>query len=430
MLVRAPHRLLATFIVLQLACGDLVRNLLGWPLWGALSGVTLLWALVALRRSGASWQWLPAPLLAFIGVAAATIIVTPHPLATLLGVALLLVHVMLAVLLATLPLHTLLEVLHRCLQGMLIASLAFEVGIALFVQGPVYPVWLDNDSGLPMIPWSTGGIFWGHRIQGITGNPNLTAMLALLALIVAIGRHRAGLDRRLWWVWTALPVVVLALTRSMTVLVAALVVLVSFWLVYTWRRRPRGAFRPAVVAAAGVLAVVAAWAISNWDRVVEALGREASMEDRFQIWAAALDWWRGSPLLGRGWMGYWMPWVEPYDRLGLQDGIVYLQAHSVWIDMLMQAGILGVLAWAWLLGSTLRGAGRDLAEAPTGAGPIAAVPLMILVAEAVQGIAESRPLIELGMVLLVIFAVRQQRARVELGRLQTMALPLPLQRGG
>mgnify|MGYP000515675491 CR=1 FL=1 len=55
---------------------------------------------------------------------------------------------------------------------------------------------------------------------------------------------------------------------------------------------------------------------------------------------------------------------------------------------------------------------------------------MILVAEAVQGIAESRPLIELGMVLLVIFAVRQQRARVELGRLQTMALPLPLQRGG
>ena len=414
MLVRAPHRLLATFIVLQLACGDLVRNLLGWPLWGALSGVTLLWALVALRRSGASWQWLPAPLLAFIGVAAATIIVTPHPLATLLGVALLLVHVMLAVLLATLPLHTLLEVLHRCLQGMLIASLAFEVGIALFVQGPVYPVWLDNDSGLPMIPWSTGGIFWGHRIQGITGNPNLTAMLALLALIVAIGRHRAGLDRRLWWVWTALPVVVL----------------VSFWLVYTWRRRPRGAFRPAVVAAAGVLAVVAAWAISNWDRVVEALGREASMEDRFQIWAAALDWWRGSPLLGRGWMGYWMPWVEPYDRLGLQDGIVYLQAHSVWIDVLMQAGILGVLAWAWLLGSTLRGAGRDLAEAPTGAGPIAAVPLMILVAEAVQGIAESRPLIELGMVLLVIFAVRQQRARVELGRLQTMALPLPLQRGG
>ena len=154
------------------------------------------------------------------------------------------------------------------------------------------------------------------------------------------------------------------------------------------------------------------------------------MEDRFQIWAAALDWWRGSPLLGRGWMGYWMPWVEPYDRLGLQDGIVYLQAHSVWIDVLMQAGILGVLAWAWLLGSTLRGAGRDLAEAPTGAGPIAAVPLMILVAEAVQGIAESRPLIELGMVLLVIFAVRQQRARVELGRLQTMALPLPLQRGG
>ncbi len=428
MLVRAPHRLLATFIVLQLACGDLVRNLLGWQLWAALSGATLLWTLLALRRSGASWRWLPAPLVAFVGVAVATLIVTPHPLATLLGIALLLVHVLLGVLLATLPLDALLEVLHRCLQGLLIASLAFEIGVALFVQGPVYPIWLVQGSGLPMIPWSTGGIFWGHRIQGITGNPNLTAMLALLALIVAIGRQRAGLDRRLWPLWTVLPVLVLALTRSMTVLAAAVVVVLSFWLVYTWRRRPRGAFRPAVLIASGLLAVLTAWAITNWDRVVEALGREASMEDRFQIWAAALDWWRGSPLLGRGWLSYWMPWVEPYDRLGLQDGILYLQAHSVWIDVLMQAGILGVLAWAWLLGSTMRGAGRDLAEAPTGAGPIAAVPLMILVAEAVQGLAESRPLIELGMVLLLVFAIRQERARVEVGRLRTMALPLPLQR--
>ncbi len=429
MLVRAQNRLLATFIVLQLACGDLVRNLIGWGPWGALSGITLLWALFALRRSGASWHWLPTPLLAFVGVAAATLIVTPHPLATLLGVSLLLVHVMLAVLLATLPLDALLDVLHRCLQGLLIASLAFEVVVALFVQGPVYPVWLEHGSGLPMIPWSTGGIFWGHRIQGITGNPNLTAMIALLALIIAIGRQRAGLDRRLWWLWTALPVIVLALTRSMTVLAAAVVVLLSFWLVYTWRRRPRGAFRPAVMTSAALLAVLVAWAVGNWDRVVEALGREASMEDRFQIWAGALEWWQGSPLLGRGWMGYWMPWVEPYDRLGLQDGIVYLQAHSVWVDVLMQAGILGVLAWAWLLASTIRGAARDLAAAPRGAGPIAAVPLMILIAEAVQGIAESRPLIELGIVLLVVFAVRQQRARVELGRLQTMAFPLPLHPG-
>lgn len=425
MLARAPHRLLASLIVLQLACGDLVRNLVGWWLWGTLGLATIAWALVALRRSSASVRWLPAPVVAFVGVAAATLLVTPHPLATLLGVLVLVAHVVLALVLATLPLDTLLEVLHRCLQGLLIASLAFEVAIAVFVQGPIYPRWLVHEEALPAIPWSTGGIFWGHRIQGITGNPNLTAMLALLALVIAIGRHRAGRDPRSWWLWVALPVLVLGLTRSMTVLAAAIVVLLAFWLVYIWRRQPRPALRRATLVATLLLATLAAWGVGNWDAVVDALGREASMDDRFEIWAAALEWWRGSPLLGRGWLGYWPPWVPPYDTLGMQDGILYLQAHSVWIDVLMQAGILGALAWAWLLGSTLRGAVRDLAEAPRGHGAMAAMPLLILVAEAVQGLAESRPLIELGMVLLLVFALRQQRARVELGRLQTMALPLP-----
>lgn len=424
MAVREPNRLLATWIVLQLACGDLVRNLIGYPLWGAVMAATLVWAVVAIWRSPAAWRWLPPTAIAFVSVAALSVLFSPYREWALLGVAILIGHVVCAMVIATLPLSTLLEVLQRCLQGLLIASLAFEIGIALFVQGPVYPQWLNTQDGLPMVPWSTGGIFWGHRIQGITGNPNLTAMIALLALIVAIGRHRAGLDRRLWMLWIALPVIVLALTRSMTVLVAAFVVLLAFWLVLTWRRWPRAAFKPAVATAIVLLATVAAWGISNWDRVVDFLGREASMEDRFEIWAASLDWWSGSPLLGRGWLGYWMPWVEPYDQLGMQGGILYLQAHSVWIDVLMQAGILGLLAWAWLQTSTIHRAALDLAEAPTGTGPIAAIPLMILIAELVQGFAESRPLIELGMVLLFVFAIRQQRAKTEAGRLATRVLPL------
>ena len=52
------------------------------------------------------------------------------------------------------------------------------------------------------------------------------------------------------------------------------------------------------------------------------------------------------PWFGWGWVGYWQPWVEPFDGLAVRNGVEYLQAHNAWLDVWMQLGIVGLVAFA------------------------------------------------------------------------------------
>lgn len=396
---------LAVVLILGGAGGDWQRNLIGYPAWGVVTALTLVWTLVELVRLRPRWTAIPLEVAAYLALAVLSSIWALSPWSTLaVGGGLLLLMVSAGLVLAALPVRALLGTLHWTLQGLLAGSLAFELLAELLPGERIYPVvpapGAEYGPDAPAaFAWSRGLLFEGGRIQGIMGNANLLAMVALVALVVATARAADRVDRR-WYLWTALPVVCLVLTRSSTVIVAALAVALVTSLLVARVRMPRRGFRVLLWAALACGVAGGAIIASQWTRVTALLGRDADLTGRFELWSGALGLWQQSPIVGTGYMGYWLPWVEPFDELGMFEGVLYLQAHNVWVDHLMQLGIVGVLVWAALQVRAFRNALR-WARIPSAQ---ASVPLLLLVAYLVQGLAESRPMIELGLVLLVAFA--------------------------
>ncbi|WP_026373591.1 O-antigen ligase family protein [Agrococcus lahaulensis] len=422
MLHQRRRAALATWVVVNAAAGDAVRNVIGYPAWGVLVVATFIWVSVELVLLRVRLSRVPTSIALFSVLAVASASWAISPSASLLGSVGLLGMVASAIFIAALPYRLILDVFHWSLQGLLLASLLFELLVSLTVDGPLFPLWSDYPPGTTAeFSWSSGLLLHGGRIQGVMGNANLLAMLALVALVVATCRAVAGLDRR-WPLWVLMPVVMLALARSATVAFALLAVAIIGGLIVVWVRWRGATFYRvfAIVIAAGLVAI--GLIIANWAHVAEFLNRDADLTGRFDIWGRVVDLALSSPVVGVGYLGYWQPWVPPFDVLGRVGDVAYLQAHNVWLDVFMQLGMVGVILWAAMqwramvncLGAMYRSRPEEYA--------MNAAPLLLWVAFFVQGLAESRPWIEYGMILLLIFTIGRRRREIVPRAPETVAI--------
>jgi len=411
------RRSLATLGLFTLAAGDLWRYLLSWWGWGAIVLVLFALAIIELIRMRVDLRLLPYPLMAFLTLAAVSIAWSAYPGASALGVAGLFVTATFGLYLATaLDLTTFVRSLGTALRWILALSLAFELFVSTVIRDRVLPFWVDYSS-LDKIPaaffWSRDLLFAGGRIQGIVGNSNLLAFAALLAVIVFGVQIAARSTSRFWTsLWLLVALLTLALTRSSTVLVAGAVVglvAIFLWLVrrVPEERRMRWLVLGAAVAAAGIAA-----AIVFRDAILGVLGKSPDLTNRFGIWDTVLGLANQRPAVGWGWIGYWAPWVEPYDDLVVIRGVHYYQAHNAWIDVFLQLGIVGLIVFGALVVSTLsRGWSRALDLARGRGKAIGLLPVLVTVMLIVHSLAESRLLIEIGFALLVVFAIRTRSNR-------------------
>ncbi len=412
------QRALAVLSFTVLAAGDFWRYLLSWWGWGALALLIVVLAVVELVRMRVDVRRLPFSLLLFIGFAAVSIIWSAYPGASALGVLLTLATTAVAAFLAgCFTWEEVLETFSDAMRWLLGLSLLFEFVVAAFVRQPVLPLWVDY-SHLEKIPaafyWSRNLLFEGGRIQGIVGNANLLGMIALLGLIVFVVRLVARKSSPAWgWFWIAVAVAAFVLTRSSTVIVATVVVVLVA--VFLWEvRRTTGAARVAVYATGAVLAVAGVVAaVLARGPLLGLLGKSSDLTNRLDIWETVGALAAERPVAGWGWVGYWNPWVAPFDDLIVIKGVTYLQAHNAWLDVFLQLGVIGVVLFALLvLGALVRSWGmaaeiERIRFAPAELRwPETAAPLLLLTALLVQSLAESRLLIEIGFALLVIIAVK------------------------
>lgn len=405
----SPYRLfLATFGFFTLAAGDFWRYLLSWWGWGAIVLVFLTLAIVELVRSRLEIRRIPLLLGATLALMALSIIWSAYRVESVLGVVATLVTTTFAVFLATcFTWAELVDALARAMRVALGLSLLFEFVVSVFVRDKVLPLWVDY-SDLDKIPnafyWSRDLLFEGGRIQGIVGNANILAMIALLALIAEVARRVAG--RGSWYgsiVWTVVALGMLALTRSTTVLVAALVVAVVVLVAWAARRASGGRRLGVAVALVAGTGAAAALALVFRAPLLALVGRSSDLTNRLDIWAAVTDLALQRPVAGWGWISYWAPWVAPFDDLAVIKGVTYLQAHNAWLDVFLQLGILGLVVLGLLVVTTLV---RSWVYAMDGPRADALVPFALLLAILVQSLAESRLLIEIGWALLVIVSIR------------------------
>jgi O-antigen ligase len=155
-----------------------------------------------------------------------------------------------------------------------------------------------------------------------------------------------------------------------------------------------------------------AWAISGTvgflvlifrRTVFEFLGKSPDMTHRTDIWRSVFDLVSERPLEGWGFTGVWVPGVEPFAGLIVINGIEYFQAHNSYLEMWLQLGAVGLILFLILLTRTFIKTWRLGVHHSS---VIYLWPLLLLVTQLVRGITESRLLIQSGMLILILFAVK------------------------
>lgn len=427
---RARHAILVLVLSLALA-GDAWRYSAGWWVYGVLAVLTALAsvALLVVERRRWSIGSLPYPLLAFLLLATASIAWSAYPGATALG---LLTTWMLAVtgiaLAVTYSWAELLRGLGTLLRIVIAASLLFELFVSLVLRRPILPLWVQpgvDYSQYETIPkmlyWSRDELFDvldEGRIQGIVGNANHLGFLALLAAIVfAIELADRRLARR-WHsiAWLGVAAVTLVCTRSATVTVALVATAAVVGVVLLLRRattpRARGWTFAALIAAAAVAAAVIVFARGT---LLELLGKSSDLTGRLGIWEKVTELAAQRPAFGWGWVSYWVPWAEPFDTLAFRNGVRMLQAHNAWIDVWFQLGAVGLVVFGALVLSTVvrtwlaaLDRPQHLPDRPLPYRALPLLPVAIMTALVVQSLAESRLLVEFGMLFLVLISVKSK----------------------
>lgn len=416
---------LATFVLFTLFAGQFWRNLLGWWGFGIVAALALIGSIIALVALKPEWHWrrVPKSLLAFLALALLSTAWSAHPTETLLGtLALAATAVAGAFLGLCLTWRELVRALGDAFRWILGLSLVFELWVAIFLRQPLLPNFVEyGDENIPMaFYWSRALLFHGGPIEGIVASRNLLGMIALLAVIVFAVQLATQKVRRLSGTgWLVFAGIMLVLTRSATIILVAVLVAAAVLFVLWARRADPGRRLPIYATAAAVLVAAVIALISAWNWLLELFGKSEDVTGRFDIWKAVSELASERPWFGWGWVGYWPPWVEPFDDLAVRKGVTYLQAHNAWLDVWMQLGIVGLFVFGALVLSTLwrswfiaidrpvTTTGRPL---PFSVGSM--LPLLLIVALIGQSLAESRLLVEGAFALLAALAFMTKRRQL------------------
>jgi exopolysaccharide production protein ExoQ len=424
---RWPISAFAAFEFYIVLAGDSLRYSITWWGWGAVVTVCVAISVVLLVRLRSRWSvnQLPYPLIAFLVITVASVAWSNYPLWSATAVLANLMTVAAGVTLAiALTREELLWALGTALRFALGLSLLFELVVALLVRKPILPWWEHFTGKVPAAYyWSRDLLFTGKQIQGIMGNSNLLGFVALLALIVFANQLASGSVRRFWGLfWIVVALACIALTRSATVTIALGVVLVVAVILVVVRMQ-RGTRGRLVVAILGTIFVIGAIALGYIfkSKVLELLGKSGTLTGRTGIWNSVIYFAKQRPVQGWGWATYWNPESYPFTSRRFELGHVhYYQAHDAWLDVWLQIGIIGLVVFiAFVLSTAVRT--WILAVDRTGVvfgqrgprDPISLLPVLIVIALVAQSFTESRLLIEYGMLLMTLFAVRSKRELTE-----------------
>jgi len=412
-----------TLGLLTVLAGDIWRYSITWFGFGVIVLGVSVFSVALLVRNRADWRVgsLPYPLLAFLALTTVSILWSFYPSATAVGLAANWLTVLSGVAFAvSFDWATLLRSLGVALRILLGGSLVFELIVSLFVRQPLLPFWYSYpDTKLAMsLYWSRDLLLEGGKIQGLPGNSALLGFLALLGLIVFGVQLASSRRRRAVGVfWMLVAGLCVYLTRSATITIALVAVVVVALAVVAFRLASSGRTRAVlygVVAAVVAALVVAGTAFQS--QLLSLMGKGDTLTGRTDIWAAVTELAQQRPVFGWGWVSYWAPWAEPFDDLAFEGGVHQYQAHNAWLDLWLQVGIVGVVVFAALFVSTVVRSWFFATDRPQFApgrqgsfSAVSVLPILVLAALAVQSLVESRLIIEYGMVLLVVIAVKTKR---------------------
>lgn len=176
--------------------------------------------------------------------------------------------------------------------------------------------------------------------RGIFFHKNRTGRVMVFCLAIVIAAWiNGGISKPVLTFLGALILLVIAGTTSQTTLLGTLVLVGGLIAI----RMVRG---KALISALVTLVILAvAWhgaliAATSYELILEALGRDASLTGRTDIWGYALDWAFKRPFTGYGYDAFWNGALSP----GAQYAAYWETPHShnAWIEVFIALGFPGV----------------------------------------------------------------------------------------
>ena len=390
-----------------LVCGQGFRYLCGVAGYSILAIATVVLLVFAFRPT---WTKLKPPLLigSFVGLTALTMAWSATRAVTVLAVVALIITSAIALMTArgTTSGHYMV-LLYRGLQASLALGLVFELFVALVIRRPIHPVVSDfskvaqEHADHAAIWWSQNLLFDGGPIQGFVGNRNPYGAIALLAGIMAFVMLLERRVRRRDAIATlAAALVVHLLTRSATVTVALLYVVLLALSAFAIRRAPMAWKRPISFATLALTAVGGVLTIKYRDMIFDLLDRSPDATHRADIWLQVVHYAQQRPE-GWGYVGYWPIWSDPYASIVDSTGVVAAHAHNAYLDAWLQTGLIGMVLFLVIMVLLFGGTWRLVERASRGDTFIPVAWALLAAAMAIQGLTESRPLVEGGWYLIV-----------------------------
>jgi exopolysaccharide production protein ExoQ len=401
---------LAYIGVFFVSAGDTVRYSIGWTAWGAacvaLAGVCLV--LFLRSKPSNTLRRMPFTLSALLGFMVLSTAWSFYPAFTLLGFLGTLVATIFGLfLVATFSWRDLLGVFSNVFKFIIGASILFELFAALVVHGPIAPIFKNYQGVVPpsgAYYWTQGTLLKGLRIQGIVGNANLLAYIAMLGFLIFAVQYAIKSPQR--WISVAsmgAAAFCLALTRSAGIGFAMVMVAVGALVALVAEGHDRETRHRYYRVAWTGFGIVAFFILVYREQLFTLIGKSPDMTGRTEIWKAVLGLISERWFQGWGWISYWIPGVKPYEGLIVRDNVTYYQAHNSYLDVWLQLGIIGFILFIALLTITFVKLWR-LAVRHTS--PLYLWPLLVFIAILVQNLTESRMIVELGWLLVVILSVK------------------------
>jgi len=442
----APIRATSGHLLLRGWCIFVIAAALAGPAWTMTLGIAGTVVVVAAAgvvstglwlalRPPVQWRRLPWFAMGYLLWAVASLLWTAYPATTALTLVLLVLTAALGMFVgAVLTWRELVRAIASALKWVLALSILFELWAAVIWHGAVLPGFVRPDGAADATGgsgasgdgavWSSGSLLSGGTLHGIFGDATALAFAALLGMVVFAIRFASHAPRRTLLVgWFALSAFLFVRSGSVTgwLGVAAVAVVLATMLAMRTTRHPGERTRYyvvyAVVAAGGLVAL---WFAR--EPIFALLGRESDLVGREGVWSLVGAKAAERPLLGWGFATPWLPTDPAFDGWIVEDGRTVLQAHSMWLDVFFQLGVIGLILialtfFAYVWRSWFFAVDRPrwdlVADRPYS--PVTLLPTLVGAILLAEGLAESEPLLGWGWMFVVMLAFKIKQAPL-LGR--------------
>jgi len=239
---------------------------------------------------------------------------------------------------------------------------------------------MSTIAALGMPEWGISSMEYGSAWRGLYGNKNSLGRAMSLAVIVFLLLAMDARQRR-WvaWSWVGLCAALVVMSRSATSLLVAgaVVALVPLYRSLRLRFTAMAAAWAVAILLGGILLTVV---LANAEPVFTALGRDATLTGRTELWAVVVANIAERPWLGYGFNAFWLGWSGASATVLSSVGWDTPHSHNGFLDLWLDLGFAGVLLFLVGFGVAARAALRCARSTHTAAGlwPLAFLSFTIL----------------------------------------------------